>query len=73
VASEATQDLNATVYERIGLTERQRAQLIELLAELRASGNEFDVERSKEVLEEVGHRETEERGNDTGKNRFEVA
>ena len=73
VASEATQDLNTTVYERIGLTERQRAQLIELLAELRASGNEFDVERSKEVLEEVGHREAEERGNVSGKNRFEVA
>src|SRR5580692_4183439 len=40
----ATDDLNATVYERIGLSERQRGQLVDLLAELRANGNEFDVE-----------------------------
>ena len=53
-ATEATQDLNATVYERIGLSERQRSQLVDLLAELRASGNEFDVEHSNEVIEEVG-------------------
>ena len=50
----ATDDLNATVYERIGLSEEQRSELTDLLAELRASGNEFDVERSDEVIEEVG-------------------
>ena len=53
VARNATNDLNASVYERIGLSEEQRAQLIELLAELRASGNEFDVERSRDVIEEL--------------------
>jgi DNA-binding MarR family transcriptional regulator len=54
LATEATADLNSTVYERIGLTEPQRGQLLELLADLRASGNEFDVERSDEVIEGVG-------------------
>jgi DNA-binding MarR family transcriptional regulator len=53
-AMDATHDLNATVYERIGLSEAQRGQLIDLLAQLRASGNEFDVERSSEVIEEIG-------------------
>ncbi len=57
VATDATRDLNATVYERIGLSEQKRSQLIDLLAELRASGNEFDVERSNEVIEEVGSRQ----------------
>ncbi len=69
-ATDATQDLNATVYERIGLSERQRDQLIDLLAELRASGNEFDVERSNEVIEEVGSRGAGGRGR---KSRSEVA
>ena len=55
-AMDATRDLNSTVYERIGLSERQRGQLTDLLADLRASGNEFDVERSSEVIEEVGSR-----------------
>ena len=54
LATNATRDLNATVYERIGLSAKKRNQLIELLAELRASGNEFDVERSDEVIEQVG-------------------
>ena len=54
VAMAATQDLNATVYEQIGLTEPQRGQLLELLAELRANGNEFDVDRSNEVIEGMG-------------------
>ena len=54
VAMAATQDLNATVYEQIGLTEPQRSQLVELLAELRANGNEFDVDRSNEVIEGMG-------------------
>ena len=46
--------MNANVYEQIGLSERQRSQLVDLLAVLRASGNEFDVDRSGEVIEEVG-------------------
>jgi DNA-binding MarR family transcriptional regulator len=54
VAHTATEDLNTTVYERIGLSEAQRLQLTELLAELRASGNEFDVKRSQEVIEGLG-------------------
>jgi DNA-binding MarR family transcriptional regulator len=54
IAMEATQDLNSTVYEQIGLSEPQRGRLLELLAELRASGNEFDVDRSNEVIEGMG-------------------
>ena len=72
-ATEATRDLNSTVYERIGLSERQRSQLVDLLAELRASGNEFDVERSDEVIEEVGSRQARKRGRNGRKSRFEVA
>jgi hypothetical protein len=53
---DATSDLNETVYEQIGLAERQRNQLIELLAQLRASGNEFDVERSEEVIDDLSAR-----------------
>ena len=56
LALDATEDLNATVYERIGLSLTKRGDLVELLAELRASGHEFDVERSNEVLEELGAR-----------------
>jgi DNA-binding MarR family transcriptional regulator len=70
VATDATRDLNATVYERIGLSEPQRGQLVELLAELRSSGHEFDIERSNEVIEELGSREARKRGR---KGRFEVA
>jgi DNA-binding MarR family transcriptional regulator len=65
VAESATEDLNQSVYERIGLTEEQRQQLTDLLAELRASGNEFDVARSPEVINEVGSRQ--------GKHREDVA
>jgi DNA-binding MarR family transcriptional regulator len=57
LADDATNDLNAVVYERIGLSERKRGQLIDLLAELRASGHEFDVERSDQVIEELGSRQ----------------
>ncbi|HVW80270.1 MAG TPA: MarR family transcriptional regulator [Mycobacteriales bacterium] len=57
VATVATEDVNATVYQRIGLDEDQRRQLTDLLAQLRASGNEFDVERSDEVVEKVGSRQ----------------
>lgn len=46
-------DLNSNVYGRIGLSECKRRQLVDLLAELRASGNEFDVERSTEVIDEL--------------------
>ena len=70
VASNATRDLNASVYERIGLSETQRNQLIELLADLRASGNEFDVVRSDEVIEGLGSGGTRTRG---GKHGSEVA
>jgi DNA-binding MarR family transcriptional regulator len=73
VATDATRDLNSTVYERIGLSERKRAQLVELLAELRVSGNEFDVERSNEVIDEVGSRQARKSGRNGRKNRFEVA
>lgn len=55
-ARDATNDLNSSVYEQVGLSEHQRHQLIELLAELRANGNEFDVERSREVIEEIESR-----------------
>ena len=51
LAEAATRDLNETVYARIGLAEAQRTQLTDLLAELRANGNEFDVARSGEVID----------------------
>ncbi len=70
VATDATRDLNEIVYGRIGLSERQRNQLVELLTELRVNVNEFDVERSNEVIEEVGSRGTAKRGR---KGRSEVA
>ncbi len=56
VANDATQDLNATVYERVGLSEPKRALLIDVLAELRAAGEEFNVERSNDVIEELAAR-----------------
>lgn len=61
VATNATRDLNASVYERIGLSPAKRDQLIQLLAELRASGGEFDVSRSNEVIEELSARHTPKR------------
>jgi DNA-binding MarR family transcriptional regulator len=57
-ARNATTDLNSSVYETIGLADNQRHQLIELLAELRASGHEFDVERSQQVIEDLDTRQT---------------
>jgi DNA-binding MarR family transcriptional regulator len=54
VVDGATQELNSTVYAGIGLTERKRGQLLDLLGELRANGHEFDVERSDEVIEAIG-------------------
>ncbi|MGN6474889.1 MAG: MarR family winged helix-turn-helix transcriptional regulator [Mycobacteriales bacterium] len=61
VANDATRDLNEVVYQRIGLSPKQREQLIELLADLRASGNEFDVEHSDQVIEQVGSRQARKR------------
>jgi DNA-binding MarR family transcriptional regulator len=73
VAMDATADLNTTVYEQIGLSEPQRGRLLDLLAILRVSGNEFDVDRSGEVIEEVGTRQARKSGGDRRKNRSEVA
>jgi DNA-binding MarR family transcriptional regulator len=56
LAANATRDLNAQVYEQIGLSETKRGRLIQLLAELRAHGGEFDVERSDEVIDGMGPR-----------------
>lgn len=72
-AKEATADLNTSVYEQVGLSEEQRHQLTDLLAELRASGNEFDVERSKEVIEEVGSRHARSGRSSRRKRRDDVA
>ncbi len=74
VATDVTRVLNSTVYERIGLSEQQRGHLVDLLTLLRAAGNEFDVEQSNEILEEVGSRaETRKPGRNGRKSRFEVA
>jgi DNA-binding MarR family transcriptional regulator len=62
VATDATAELNATVYRLIGLSEQKRSQLVALLAELRVSGNEFDIERSNKVIEEVGSRQARKSG-----------
>jgi DNA-binding MarR family transcriptional regulator len=73
VAEDATEDLNANVYERIGLSEPERNRLIDLLAKLRAGGNEFDVERSPEVIEEMTARRTGTPVRGSRKGRTEVA
>lgn len=73
LATDATRDLNSIVYERIGLSEARRTQLVQLLAELRARGNEFNVERSAEVIEEVGSRHARKPGRKRGKSRLDVA
>jgi len=57
LATRATKALNSRVYEGIGLSAQERDQLIELLAKLRVGGNEFDVERSAEVIERLGARQ----------------
>jgi DNA-binding MarR family transcriptional regulator len=71
-ATDATRDLNSIVYEQIGLSERQRSQLVDLLAELRANGNEFDVARSSDVIEEVGSRQARKSGGNGRKGRLET-
>jgi DNA-binding MarR family transcriptional regulator len=73
LAASATADLNASVYSVIGLSEEQRGDLTDLLAELRASGSEFDVERSQEVVEEVGTRQARKPVGGRGKRRDDVA
>jgi DNA-binding MarR family transcriptional regulator len=72
-AKAANEDLNSSVYEQIGLSEAQRHQLTDLLAELRASGNEFDVARSQDVIEEVGSRHAPTGRGLRGKRRDDVA
>lgn len=51
VADDMTADLNRTVYEELPLSEDGRSALLELLRELRVNSNEFDVERSRAVVE----------------------
>ena len=62
LAASTTHSLNAEVYGRIGLSEQKRNLLIDLLAELRVSGNEFDVERSDEVIERIRSGDPGKRG-----------
>lgn len=73
VAMDATEDLNANVYERIGLSGPERNRLIDLLAKLRAGGKEFDVERSSEVIEEMTSRRAGTPARGGRKGRTEVA
>lgn len=61
LASKATTALNSGVYERLPLSERKRAQLVSLLADLRASGNEFDVARSSDLIEDLAARQARAR------------
>ncbi|MFN2537174.1 MAG: MarR family winged helix-turn-helix transcriptional regulator, partial [Mycobacteriales bacterium] len=60
VAQAATEDLNSSVYEQIGLSEAQRRQLTTLLTKLRVAGNEFDVERSRQLIQELGLRHAQD-------------
>ncbi len=73
MAADATRDLNRNVYERIGLSEKKRSQLLELLAELRASGNEFDLERSDQIIDDLGSRHPRKQRRNSRKNRADVA
>jgi len=66
VVDGATRDLNATVYAGIGLSARKRGQLIDLLAELRANGGEFDVARSNEVIGSLGTDESKDQVDHSG-------
>ena len=49
-----TRQLNSEVYEQIALAEPDRATITELLRQLRASANEFDVTRSEDVISGMG-------------------
>ena len=68
-ATEADARIERDRVEGIGLSEDQRSQLVDILAQLRANGNEFDVEHSNEVIEEVGKGGADMRRNP---GRFEV-
>jgi len=57
LATAATRALNSSVYEPIGLPEQERRQLVDLLAHLRVSGNEFDIEHSDRVVEDIASRQ----------------
>lgn len=61
LAEATTRALNATVYEVVGLSEPDRGRLVDLLAQLRASGNEFDVDRSERVVQGVASRQARTR------------
>ena len=54
VTDAVTVELNDAVYRPLGLTEDERDQLVALLAKLRASGGEFDSDRSDERIERLG-------------------
>ena len=56
IADDATRALNAAVYEVLGLAEPERNQLVDLLATLRVNGNEFDIDQSAKVIEDVATR-----------------
>ena len=56
VADRVTEELNAEVYQQIPLDEASRHQLATLLRQLRADGNEFDAERSDDVLKAMDRR-----------------
>jgi DNA-binding MarR family transcriptional regulator len=64
-ADAATRDLNTAVYERIGLPAAKRDQLLGLLADLRVSGGEFDVELSDKVIAELATRHPRRRDGKT--------
>ena len=49
-----TSELNAEVYEGIALDEDERAQLTDLLRDLRARADEFDVGQSADVVAGLG-------------------
>lgn len=53
LAEATTEELNEKVYEQIPLSENGRKALLELLRELRVNGNEFDVDRSDEVIAQL--------------------
>jgi DNA-binding MarR family transcriptional regulator len=56
LADKVTQQLNTEIYQRIALSEDARADLIEMLRQLRALGNEFDVDRSEGVIDGLATR-----------------
>lgn len=53
LADAATGDLNREVYEPLALTDAKRDALTALLCELRVALDEFDVERSDQVIAEL--------------------